>query len=128
MSLKKVFFILLGKDGAINRIGNGTIDTSDNSMFIGHTKEPLFSNLIEAIDENIFEYVGKYNIPEPKGKKCKLSLLFSTSEGTTGFEFNYGSKSQGPPSPIPQIVTKAVQLTNPWFKQQKAMVVQNKNS
>jgi hypothetical protein len=37
-------------------------------------------------------------------------------------EWRYGSESQGPPPEVCEFVVAAVEATDPWFEQQKAMV------
>jgi hypothetical protein len=37
-----VLFILLSRDGSINRMGDGTPSPADNTLYIGVVKEPLF--------------------------------------------------------------------------------------
>jgi hypothetical protein len=36
-------------------------------------------------------------------------------------KWRYGSESQGPPPEVCQFVVDAVEATDPWFEQQKAM-------
>jgi hypothetical protein len=124
---KQALFILLAADGSINRLGSGSVTNTDNDLFIGITKEPLFAKLMAHLDNEMLKYMGGYDIPDQRGVPCKLSIgLAFANEEENGFGFRYGSQSQGPPDEIVQIVTAALQLTNPWFQQQKGMVSKSK--
>jgi len=119
---QRSLFILLGNDGLVNRQGYGTVDCAEQDLYIGKATEPLFEQFMSKVSNEIFEHTGVYDIPEQRGKKCKLTLLFNTETGDDGFEFLYGTESQGPPGEIRELVSEAVRLTDGWFQQQKAMV------
>jgi hypothetical protein len=118
---KQSLFILLASDGTVNRLGNGTVNNEDNDMYIGISNEKLFEKLMKRIPDDLFEYQGVYDIPDKKGKNCKLTLLFGGKEDNEaiGFKFLYGSESQGPPSEISEIVINAVNITEPWYLKHK---------
>jgi hypothetical protein len=124
---KQALFILLAADGSINRLGTGLIDNTENSLFIGITKEPLFAKLMRHLNDEMLNYMGGYDVPDQRGVPCKLSigLLFAHGDDN-GFGFRYGSQSEGPPHEIVQFITAAVQLTDPWFERQKAMASRSK--
>lgn len=123
---KQALFILLAADGSINRRGTGSVNNTDNDLFIGVTQEPLFKQLLTHLDDAMLDHMGGYDVPERRGVPCKLSsgLAFSNG-GENGFGFRYGSESEGPPHEIIEFVTAAVQLTDPWFQQQKQMVAKS---
>jgi hypothetical protein len=127
---KQSLFILLAKDGTINRLGTGSANNTENDMFIGISKDGLFEKLMEAVPEELLEYQGSYDIPEKKGKRCELTLMLASADEKkkAGFIFQYGSDSQGPPQEISEIVVKAVELTNPWYDEQKTVVSKSKNN
>jgi hypothetical protein len=120
---KQALFILLAADGSINRLGTGSVANTDNDLFIGVTEEPLFAKLMGHLDDEMLKYMGGYDVPNQQGVPCKLSigLSFANAEAN-GFGFRYGSESEGPPREIIQFVTAAVNLTDPWFRQQKKIV------
>jgi hypothetical protein len=126
---KQALFVLLATDGSINRLGTGSVANTDSDLFIGITKEALFAQLMAHLDDEMLKYMGGYDIHDQRGIPCKLSIGLSFANGEdSGFGFRYGSESQGPPDQIVQFVTAAVQLTNPWFQQQKRMVSKSKGS
>ena len=65
---------------------------------------------------------GAYGVANKEGKLCELGLLFGlrNSDACEGFQFRYGSDSQGPPDEICDLVAKLVALTNPWYTEFKA--------
>lgn len=116
----QVLFIVLGKDGSINRSGTGSGDCKEKDLYIGLTQEKLFDKLIKKAKDEVFEYCGKsFDIPDKKGRECKLKILFNGEDLDTGFEFNYGELSQGPPNEVAEYVINAVKLTNPWYEEFK---------
>lgn len=120
---KKALFILLTADGSINRLGTGAVNNKENELFIGVTQQPLFERLLTNLDDKMLDHMGGYDIPDQLGVPCELSIGLAFKNGDeNGFGFKYGSESQGPPHEIIQFVTAAVQLTDPWFQQQKKMV------
>jgi len=120
---KQVLLILLAADGSINRLGTGSVNNKDNDLFIGVTQEPLFKQLLTNLNDAMLDHMGGYDVPEQRGVPCKLSVGLAFANGEeNGFGFRYGSESKGPPHEIIQFVTAAVQLTDPWFQQQKKMV------
>ncbi len=114
-------FVLLANDGTINRIGTGAADNKEKALFIGHTQGELFLRFMEQVDEAIFENAGVYKHPDPKGAACKLELAFRRPEGPVGFEFHFGTESEGPPEEIAALVKHAIELTEPWYEIQKEL-------
>ncbi len=125
---KQSLFILIASDGTINRLGTGTVNNKDNDLFIGISHEPLFNRLMAHIDDRMLMYLGAYEIPQKLGVSSKLSIGFCFANAKeNGYVFSYGSKSQGPPQEIVEFVKAAVELTDPWFHQQKQMVATSPN-
>lgn len=114
-------FVLLGKDGSINRMGSGSDSDIQKDMFIGITKEPLFQNFMDSVPEMFVEAPRATLGPagERLGKKCQISLMFKSGADESGLSFIYGSESQGPPSELLRVVTRAIEITEPWYQQQK---------
>ena len=120
---ESVLFILLTEDGTINRSGTGYEHNTENDLFIGITDKSLFFKLRELITDQMLTNMGGYDVPDKKGKNCKLNIALSFEGGhDNGFGFIYGSESQGPPKDICEIVEKAINITDPWYKKQKMMV------
>lgn len=101
-------------------MGDGSADCKDNNLFIGKTEDNLFVQLKPFITEDMQEFLGQiFNAPDKKGRQCDLKVLFKSADVETGVQFLYGELSQGPPSSFRTLVTKAVQLTDSWARQQK---------
>jgi hypothetical protein len=120
---KRSLFILLAKDGSINRLGTGSIDNKENDLYIGITKEQLFDHAIIYISDDMLQYMGSYDIPDQKGLPCRLSIGLQFNDGEeNGFDFSYGSESEGPADEISELVIAVVQITEPWYQSQKKMI------
>jgi hypothetical protein len=60
------------------------------------------------LDDDMFEFLGRYDLPEKEGLPCQLTIELSfTNADNDGFAFNYGSESEGPPQEIEQFDTAA---------------------
>jgi len=117
--------ILLAKDGTINRKGT-LADTSDHDFFMGITREPFFDNVDSAITTELLSYCSLTH-PECDTTiaDCKVELSFSS--GTVGKNITYcveGSFDQLP-APIRNYILNAQRITDPWHKEQTAMVQKN---
>lgn len=116
-----ILSILLAVDGSIKRMGNGRFSDIDakKELHIGAGQEQLFRDFVSHIPNDIFKYAGRYDLPEPQGLPCTLTLLFQGHDDSgVGYEFNYGSESQGPPEEIQELVTVAIETTNKWLEAQ----------
>ena len=116
---EQVLFILLSSDGTINRMGYGNDNFPERDLFIGTTPENLFAQLMEYVQESDFKYAGFYTSPEIKGKKCELIIVFSGEGEEVSFTYHYGQQSAGPHLEITEIVKKAIEITEPWYLQQR---------
>ena len=113
-------FILLARDGTVNRLGTGAVDNTERDLFIGRTTEPLFPALMNQFTDAMLQHVGGYEMRDRKGEDCRLSIALRFADGSEdGFGFLYGSESEGPPQEIVQIVIEAARLTDPWYEAQK---------
>ena len=116
-----ILSILLAADGSIKRMGNGRFSDIDTKkeLHIGAGQEQLFRDFASIIPDEIFEYAGRYDLPEPQGLPCQLTLLLQGRDDSgIGYEFNYGSESQGPPEEIQELVTTAIKITDKWLEAQ----------
>jgi len=112
--------VLLAEDGTVNRLGNGTANDTERTLFIGTTNEALFAQLRDKVKPEWIPHQGAYDMPEKKGTICTLTLILGHADGHEDrFGFRYGSESQGPPLDICKFVEAAVRLTDPWYEQQK---------
>lgn len=120
---EQALFILLSGDGTVNRAGTGATDNTENDLFIGRTSPEMFEALKSRIRPETLQWNGGYAAPDPKGQTCELTVGFMYDDGSeSGCRFRYGSESQGPPRELCELVRAAVEITNPWYEEQKRMV------
>ncbi|MEZ4774502.1 MAG: hypothetical protein R3D00_15060 [Bacteroidia bacterium] len=116
---QQLLYIRLSKSGAINRAGDGSPEDA-SSMFMGSSPEPFLESWLELLHADILEIAGRYTFPDPKGDVCILTLALEGPETDTGFEFTYGSLSEGPPEDIIELVEAAMAITDEWYENQKS--------
>jgi hypothetical protein len=118
---KHTLFILLTKDGTINR--KGDLKNSDKNFFMGISKEGLFDSLIQALTSDLASYCGKvYGLADTTQKVNKVTVAFSGKEIDTGLEYYSTEPLDKFPKPITGFIYKAIQITDPWFERQKKMI------
>lgn len=117
---KTALFILLAKDGTVNRLGTGSENNTENDLYIAVDTSGLFEKLMRRITPELIELRGEYRSHEVKGKTCQLVVGFGFADETQdGSIWIYGTQSAGPPPEITNFVISAVELTEPWFEEQK---------
>jgi hypothetical protein len=118
---ERSLFVLLGKDGTINRMGSGSLDQIERQMFIGSAHPDLFTQLRSQVTPGVIHFLGqRLAAPQPKGKLCELTVMFKYADGHEAKSaWRYGSESQGPHPEVRAFVAAAVQATEPWFQRQK---------
>ena len=114
---KRSLFILLGADGSINRLGSGTLDTTENDLFIGKTDPGTFQAVRAQLSTEAFQFLGgQFQLNDPAGASCKLTIAFQFNDNSSNrFVFLYGSESAGPPPEVADLVRAAVRQTDPWY-------------
>lgn len=118
-------FILLAADGTINRMGNGS-ERIECDLFIGKTSRDAFQAALGHAQPVFDEWLGGFVDPNPGGKVCQLQVGFQSSDGREHMsQWEYGSRSQGPPPEVTGLVIAAVEATEPWFAEQKQMADNN---
>jgi hypothetical protein len=119
----QVLFILLTADGAVNRMGAGAIDDDQKQLFIGQGSPDMFEALRSHIRPETMEWEGGYADPQPLGKTCRLAVGFMNSAGEESVcTFQYGAESQGPPPDLCELVRAALEITDPWYEEQKRII------
>ncbi|PYX27095.1 MAG: hypothetical protein DMG80_19595 [Acidobacteria bacterium] len=115
---KPSLFVLLAADGAINRMGKGTVGDPAGGLFIGKTDPAIFEAVRSHLSEDMLQVLGRsFQLQNPRGVPCKLTLTFKFKDGTSsGLAFLYGSESEGVPGDVEDFVTTAVRLTDPWYE------------
>jgi hypothetical protein len=117
---RHVLFVVLARDGTINRAGDGTRSTDASSLFIGRVEDPPFDELLEAVSPEVLEIGRRHEALDRKGGECELHMALVGSAGGVEIEFLYGAESEGPPKEIVAIVKKAIEVTDPWWRGQLA--------
>lgn len=114
-------FVLLGKDGTINRMGTGAVDCTEKTLYMGMTEASAFESVRPLAAPVLSNWIGGFSVPKTEGKLCQLIVGFRTA---TGQEFmslwKYGSDSQGPPPEVCNVVMKTVEATDTWYAKQKS--------
>ena len=117
---KNSLWVLLAKDGSINRLGTGAEDNTENDMFIGVTSPEAFEKLRKQVEPDIFKYEGEYSGNNIVGKSCELQVAFKfTDNKEIGSTWRYGTKSSGPPQEIKRFVLASIEATESWLEEQK---------
>ena len=118
-----LLFIHLERGGGVQRLGDGEAGQSAEQLELrsGNTSDALFDTLLAYVSDDMLAHTGMYELPDPDGKSCRLQVLFSADdERTAGYEFFYGTGSEGPPTEISDFVVTALDLTELWYNEQRA--------
>jgi hypothetical protein len=123
-------FILLASDGLANRMGTGAVDNTERDLFIGKIGPEALGAVKKLLTPAFTAWLGQSLAdPNPRGPVCELAVgvrMASGKEMVTAWR--YGAASLGPPAEIRAFVTRAVELTDPWYAAQKAMAGKAKRS
>ena len=117
---RKNLIILINSDGTLCRMGSGAYDNTDTELYYGKVKEPLLKNLINEMTHDIFEFQGQY-ILSLDGTPCRILLKLYNEKEMVIYEFIYGSKFQGLPDEIRNVLAAALSLTEDWYQQQQML-------
>jgi hypothetical protein len=118
-----ILVVLLAREGSINRMGDAT-SKADDTWYIGKVQEPLFDQLLEVVPDDLFQYAGRLEIPDRRGIDCELAVVFLHKDGrAVPFEILFGSETQDVPTELLDIVSRAMELTDPWWKKQPGQAV-----
>jgi len=122
---EEALMLLLSRDGAINRMGDGTPpDGAGSTLYIGKVTEPLFDQLMEVIPPSLWEFrhVGRLDLDDRLGEDCLLTVLFGQSDGLAyRFEILFGSESVGVPRELQIVLARALELTEPWWQETRSL-------
>jgi hypothetical protein len=95
----------------------------EKAMFIGKISMDAFNEVAHCSKPVIKRWIGAFGDPTPVGKTCILRVRFQTSSDEELMShWQYGAESQGPPPEVMQLVSSAMNATNPWYEEQKSMV------
>ena len=108
-------FILLDRDGTMNRMGSGTADATEEEMVIGPVAADALDYALEPLKPKWLEKTGTFQMPEPQGSPCELTLMLAGEDDANTYTFLYGEKSLGVPSPFRTVVERAVKVTQETY-------------
>jgi len=120
-------FILLTKDGTANRMVTGSEDISEKDLFIAKTNGEMFETLRSRSEPEKSQWEGGFSDPSLQGKTCQLTVSFKNDAGEESTcKFQYGTESQGPPPDLCNLVISAIEITDPWYEEQKQQAADNR--
>jgi hypothetical protein len=121
--------ILLAKDGTINRKGSGTVDTLDKNFFMGITKDKAFDSLMSQIPKDLLTYC---NVPSPScdtmKPTCKIKIAFGNNDFTCNIDYCVNGVLNDLPKSIKEFIDKAILVTDPWYQDQKKLLLPKQKS
>jgi hypothetical protein len=119
---QQALFLLLARDGTVNRSGSGTLSNVDADLYIGRVTPTLLNSALAPLTDDMLAFMGGYDIADKSGAECRLSIgLQFKDSSTNGFGFTYGAESQGPPTDIAQFVKHVVGVSEPWYQGQRRL-------
>lgn len=113
-------YILLAEDGTINR--KGSLNSRDKNLFMGISQEPYFGKLKKSITPDLLAYCKQTSVvANPIKQVNRITIAFSGPEVDAGFEYVTDEPLDKIPGPILDFINSAVQLTDPWYKNQQEL-------
>lgn len=114
-----VLHIMLAADGTIHRMGQNKAEHHANGTFIGRTDPRLFNELKSSLHPDMLS-VFQHQIEnwDIEGQPFNTKVICKTKDRKTGVESTYGGQYTWPSDVVTAFVTKAVQLTDPWYAEQ----------
>jgi hypothetical protein len=110
-------FLAVTDDERIRRSGSGYLNPDEKDLFSGPSDEPVCARIAAAIKAEWLEESLLYELPDPQGQLCVLTLQFDGEQiGTKVIRFKYGSESIGVPPEFREFVRLAVSLTESWYQ------------
>jgi hypothetical protein len=106
--------VVMTRNGMVNRRGDGS--GPDGAMVMGRPDSPVWDEFLAAVPPDLFEGAGRYQLPDPQGDPCELSMGVTGPALDTGFAFQYGSDSMGPPEEFIELLNLAIDLTEDWYQ------------
>lgn len=109
-------FILMEKNGAIHRKGNGNPQDTQLKAASGISRQGHFDAFMMTVEEGLFAHTGVVRMEPIAGIKSQLTIIFTGADGIDyAFRAVYGQDSQGPPAELVQLLVYAVKLTDEWY-------------
>lgn len=120
---QSALFLLMDREGRISRQGSGVLP-ADEFAVESSNDGSIFSHLVEALDERVFEHAGVYDHPDKSGLPITYSIAFlgNGPDEVVAFEFRLGTETADVGELLPyldQFISKAVMATDSWYQAEK---------
>lgn len=126
---KSALYLMIDRDGMISRQGTGTLPVEEFTV-TSESDGSVFTQLMEDLDERMFEHAGVYEHPDKKGTPVVISVAFlDAADETAFFEFRFGTENQDVGELLPffdKFISHAIQLTDYWYHQEREKHLQEK--
>lgn len=126
---KSVLSLLMDREGRVSRQGTGSLPV-DKFEVMSEGDGSIFTALIGALDEQVFEHSGVYDHPDKSGLPIIYCVAFlGEDEDVELFEFRLGTETKDVGELLPyfsQFISKAVQATNEWYLKEKEKAEEEK--
>lgn len=128
---KSALSLLMDREGRISRQGSGVMP-ADEFAVMSEGDGSIFSALVEALDNQVFDHVGVYDHPDKSGLPITYSVAFlgGSPDDIAVFEFRLGTATKEVGELLPyfdQFISKAVMATNEWYAAEKARAEQEES-
>lgn len=111
--------LMISRIGEMMRQGNGNFPPND-FVADGSIDPNIFLQLIEGLDEDVFNHASVYDHPDKSGRPITYSIAFlDNEERTLVFEFRFGTETRGVGELLPffeSFISRALILTNDWYE------------
>jgi hypothetical protein len=119
---KSALYLLLERDGMISRQGTGQLPVEEFTV-TSESDGSVFKQLMDDLDEQVFEHVGVYDHPDKKGIPVVISIAFlDTADESAFFEFRFGTENEDVGELLPyfdKFISHAIHLTDYWYQLEK---------
>lgn len=124
---KSALSLLMDREGRVSRQGSGSMPADEFSV-MSEGDGSIFSALVDALDDQVFEHAGVYDHPDKAGLPITYSIAFLGEEPDVAvFEFRLGTETKDVGDLLPyfdQLISNAVMATNEWYKAEKGKAEQ----
>jgi hypothetical protein len=119
---KSALYMLMERDGMISRQGSGHLPVEEFTV-TSDSDGSVFKQLVDVLDERVFEHTGVYDHPQKKGVPVVISVAFLDEAGESSFfEFRFGTENEDTGELLPyfdKFISHAIQLTDHWYYQER---------
>ena len=114
--------LMISRIGEMMRQGSGNFP-ADEFVADGAIDPNIFLQLIEDLDEAVFNHAMVYDHPDKSGQPITYSVAFLDNDDNTAiFEFRFGTETADVGELLPyfeSFISKALILTNDWYQLEK---------